>query len=145
MTDQQIQAIVDAAVADALAASGAKMAERPPKRIPIYNGVTGEAPPTSDGMVWPIDVEEWCSTAEVDGKPTRPLVAGHKGRYVRKKSEVRPAEEPAEESAGSNGGGEASDGLSLSELKELWQEAHPEENLPRENKPFFQDWATARA
>lgn len=145
MTDQQIQAIVDAAVTDALAASGAKKAERPPKRIPIYNGVTGEPPPTPDGMVWPVDVEEWCSAAEVDGKPTRPLVAGHAGRYVRKKSEVRPDEPPAvEESAGSNGEGEPSEGLSLSELKELWQEANPKENLPRENKPFFQDWA-ARA
>ncbi len=33
-------------------------------------------------------------------------------------------------------------GPSLDELKERWQEAHPKETLPRENKPFFVAWAT---
>lgn len=74
---QEIQAMVERLFEERM---GKGLPERPPRRLAIFHGKTGEPPPTADGLVWPIDAPEWVKESG----------------YVLKRSEVRPPEKPKE-------------------------------------------------
>ncbi len=85
LTAQEIHALIEAEVERR---SGQGLPDRPPKRIPIYDGITGEPPQTVDGKVYQIDALEWCASERLDESGNLKAGPG----YVRKLSEVKPLE-----------------------------------------------------
>ena len=88
MDPQQIQEII----AEQVAMEVQKNLPGPePKQVRIYHKVTGEPPPTPNGMVYRVDAPEWCSERQkIDQETGKWFTAP--AEYVRTRAEVQSAE-----------------------------------------------------
>ena len=107
-----------------------------PKQVPVYHKLTGKPPPTPNGLIYRVDVPEYCDPRGLDqaGRQLPPP------QYVRTRAEVQIAEPEAEAPArafpgSSSGVPEDDPPAELDELRARFEEVtgrKPHHNLGRD-------------